>query len=99
MFIDSDHTGDKLSQCSIARFVIFLNHGMIDWLSKKQSMIEASVFGAEFSTLRHGIENMRGIRCKLHMMGIPVDKPSYVHGNNMSVVTNVSKPESTLKRN
>ena len=32
------------------------------------------------------------------MMGIPVDKLSYVYGDNMSVVTNVSRPESTLKK-
>ena len=71
---------------------------MIDWLLKKQSTIEVSVFGAKFSALRHGIENLHDIRYKLGMMGIPVDKPSYVYGNNMSVVTNVSKPESTLKK-
>ena len=71
---------------------------MIDWLSKKQSMIEASVFGTKFSALRHDIENLHGIHYKLHMMGIPVDKPSYVYGDNMSVVTNVSRPESTLKK-
>ena len=56
------------------------------------------MFGPEFSALRHGIENLRGIRYKLRMMGIPVDKPTYVYGDNMSVVTNVSKPESTLKK-
>ena len=61
MFVDSDHAGEKLSWCSRTGFVIFLNHGMIDWLSKKQSMIEASVFGTEFSALRHGIENLRAI--------------------------------------
>ena len=31
-------------------------------------------------------------------MGIPVDKPSYVCGDNMSVVTNVSRPELMLKK-
>ena len=31
-------------------------------------------------------------------MGIPVDMPSYVYGDNMSVVTNVSRPESMLKK-
>jgi hypothetical protein len=44
MFIDSNHAGDKVSQCSCTGFVIFLNYGMIDWLSKKQSMVETSVF-------------------------------------------------------
>ncbi len=68
------------------------------WLSKKQSTIEVSLFGTKFSALRHGIENLHGIRYKLRMMGIPVDKPSYVYGDNMSVVTNVSRTESTLKK-
>ncbi len=67
-------------------------------LSKKQWMIETSVFGAKFSALRHGIENLCGICYKLRMMGIPVDMPSYVYGDNMSVVTNVSRPESMLKK-
>ena len=32
------------------------------------------------------------------MMGVPVKGASYVYGDNMSVVTNTSKPESTLKK-
>lgn len=32
------------------------------------------------------------------MMGVPVNGPTYVFGDNMSVVTNSSKPESTLKK-
>ena len=76
MLVDSNHAGDKVSRRSRTGFVIFLNHAMIDRLSKKQSMIEASVFGTEFCALRHGIENLRGICYKLRMMGIPLEKPS-----------------------
>jgi hypothetical protein len=32
------------------------------------------------------------------MMGIPVKGASYMYGDNMSAVTNTSKPESTLKK-
>ena len=39
-----------------------------------------------------------GLRYKLRMMGVPVDGPTYIYGDNMSVVNNTSKPESTLKR-
>jgi hypothetical protein len=35
MFVDSNHTGDKVSQCSRTVFVIFLDYGMIDWLFQK----------------------------------------------------------------
>jgi hypothetical protein len=45
-FVDSNHAGDKVSQCSCTGVVIFLNYGMIDWLSKKQSTVETSVFSA-----------------------------------------------------
>ena len=80
------------------RFVNFLNYGMIDWLSKKQSTVETSVFGAEFCAMKHGIENLHGIHYKLRMMVIPVKGATYVYGDNMSVVTNMSKPELTLKK-
>ena len=76
-------------------FVIFLNYGMIDWLSKKQSSVETPVFVTEFCTMDHGIENLRGICYKLCMMG---KDPSYEYGDNMLVVTNMSKPELTLRK-
>eukprot|EP00804_Cyclotella_cryptica_P006000 CCRYP_000234-RA/>CCRYP_000234-RA protein AED:0.45 eAED:0.49 QI:0/0/0/1/0/0/2/0/92 len=48
--------------------------------------------------MKYGIENLCGIHYKLCMMGVPVKGTSYVFGDNMSVVTNTSKPESTLKK-
>jgi hypothetical protein len=98
MFVDSDHAGDKVSRRSRTGFVIFLNYSMIDCLSKKQSTVETSVFGAEFCTMKHSIENLCGIRYKLLMMGVPVKGPSYIYGNNMSVVTKLNRPESTLRK-
>ena len=71
---------------------------LIDWLSKRQATIEGSVFGAEFVAMKHGIETVRGIRYKLRMMGVPISSPSYIYGDNMSVINNTSKPESVLKK-
>ena len=31
-------------------------------------------------------------------MGVDIDGPSYCYGDNMSVINNTSKPESTLKK-
>ena len=41
---------------------------------------------------------MHGIRYKLRMMGVPVDGPTYVYGDNMSVIYNTFKPESLKKK-
>ena len=32
------------------------------------------------------------------MIGIPVDEPTYIYGDNMSVMHNIQSPESTLKK-
>ena len=67
-------------------------------MSKKQSTVETSVFGAEFVAMKIGIETLRGIRYKLRMMGVPISGPSYVYGDNMSVIHNTQRPDSTLKK-
>ena len=41
---------------------------------------------------------MRGLRYKLRMMGIPLEGPSYTYGDNMSVIHNTQRPDSTLKK-
>ena len=48
--------------------------------------------------MKAGVEALRAIRYKLRMMGVPLEGPSYVYGDNMSVIYNTSKPESTLKK-
>jgi 3-keto-L-gulonate-6-phosphate decarboxylase len=68
------------------------------WYSKKQGTVETSVFGAEFVAMKQALEATRGIRYKLRMMGIPIDGPTYVYGDNMSVIHNTQRPESTLKK-
>ena len=71
---------------------------MIDWFSKKQSTVKISVFGMKICIMKHGIDNLCGIPCKLRMMGVPIKGSSYVYGENMSVVTNVITPEPKLRK-
>jgi hypothetical protein len=77
---------------------IYLIMAPIAWLSKKQATVERSVFGAEFVAMKVDIEHLWSLRYKLRMMGVPIDGPSYVYGDNMSVIHNTQRPESTLKK-
>ena len=79
-------------------YIKFFNTVLIDWLSKKKATIEGSLFGAEFVAMKTGVEALIGIRYKLRMMGLPLTGPTYVYGDNMSVIYNKSRPESTLKK-
>jgi hypothetical protein len=47
--------------------------------------------------MKQGMETLRGIRYKVRMMGVPLSGPSYIYGDNMSVVHNTQRPESILK--
>ena len=62
------------------------------------SIIEGSVFGAEFVAMKTGVEALRGIRYKLRMMGVPLTVPNYVYGDNMYLIYNTSRPQSSLKK-
>ena len=70
----------------------------IVWFSKKQATIKTSVFGAEFVAMKQGMECLRGLRYKLRMMGVAISGPSYIYGDNMSVIHNTQRPESMLKK-
>ena len=76
MWVDSDHAGDKVTRQSRTGYLIFLNTALINWLSKKQAIIEGSVFGAEFVSIKTGVEALRGIRYNLRMMGVPLTGPT-----------------------
>ena len=89
MWVDSEHAGEKVTRRLRTGYLIFLNTSLINWLSKKQATIEGTVFGAEFVAMKTGVEALRGIRYKLRMMGVPLTGPTYVYGDNMSVIYNV----------
>ncbi len=77
--------------------MIFTNTALFDALSKMQSTIETSVFGAGFVVLQHGMEHFHGLGYKLRMMGVIISGPSYTYGDNMSVIHNTQCPQSTFK--
>jgi hypothetical protein len=57
MWVDSDHAGKKRTRRSRTGFFIYINMAGIDWVSKRQSTIETSVFGAKFIAMKHGVES------------------------------------------
>jgi hypothetical protein len=97
-FVDSDHAGDLVSRRSRTGVLIFCNRAPIVFHSKKQGSIEGSSFGSEFSAMKTGVELVEGLRYKLRMMGCPLDGPTHIKADNMSVIHNCSNPASTLKK-
>jgi hypothetical protein len=97
-YVDSDHAAETVTRRSRTGFLVFLNQAPIYWMSRKQNSCETSTFGSEFCAMKQATEYSRGLRYKLRMMGIPCDEPTYVYGDNQSVLANTMVPESQLKK-
>ena len=96
--VDADHASDTVSRRSRTGLLIYLNCALVYWWSKKQTSVESSSFGCEFVAMKQCCEHIRGLRYKLRMMGIPVEGPTYIYGDNQSVLANTTIPDSTLKK-
>ena len=98
VYVDSDHAGDQLTRKSRTGFIVFLNSAPIYWYSKRQGSLETSTYGAEFIAMKQACEYVRGLRYKLRSMGIPVDEPAFIFGDNQSVLHNTTKTGAVLKK-
>ena len=77
---------------------MFLNGAPIYWCIKKQASCEVSTFGSEFTAVKQVGEYVHGLYYTLRMTGIACEETVFVHGDNMSVLSNTTVPVSTLKK-
>ena len=74
------------------------NKTPIDWFSKRQNTVETATFGSEFMAARIAVDQIVDLCYTLRMLGVPLTGPSFVFGDNQSVINSVSIPQSTLKK-
>ena len=98
MKVDVDHGPDMITRCSRMGFLVYLNCAPIYWWSKKQNSVESSSFGSKFIAMKQCCEYVCGLRYKLRMMGISCEDPTFIYGDNQSVLANTTIPDSTLKK-
>ena len=96
--VDADHASDSVTRRSRTGYLVWLNCSLISFSSKKQTSVETSSFGSEFIAMKQCCEYIRGLRYKLRMMGIPINGPCYISGDNQSVLANTTEPGSVLKK-
>jgi hypothetical protein len=70
----------------------------VKWISRRQKTVETSSYGSELAAARVAVEAIIEFRYKLRMLGVRVEKYSYMLGDNMSVILNTTLPSSPLKK-
>jgi len=76
----------------------FLNQTPIDWFSKRQGQVETSACGSESVAARIAAEQIMDLRYTLRMLGVPIDGPSWLFGDNKGVVQSSTIPHSKLEK-
>ena len=97
-FVDADHAHDTETRRSVTGILHLLNKTPIDWYSKRQNTVETSTYGSEFVAARLATEQIMDMRYCLRMLGVPMEGPAWLFGDNMSVITSSTLPASTLKK-
>jgi hypothetical protein len=97
-YVDADHAHDKVTRRSVTGFLILVNNMPVKWVTKRQATVETSTYGSEITTARMATEAIMDIRYKLRMLGVPLDGPALMLGDNMSVILNTTVPSSPLKK-
>ena len=98
VYFDASHGCDMLTRRSCTGIILFLNNTPVKWFCKKQNTVESSTYGAELVAGRLAAEMIIEFRYKMRMLGVPVEGPSIMLGDNMSVIQNCSIPSSQLKK-
>jgi hypothetical protein len=100
VYVDVDHAHDLVTRRSITWIVVMLNNTPIRWISKRQKTVETSTNGSEFvaSRIATDAELILEIRYMLRSLGVALDGPELMLGDNVSVVLNATVPSSVLKK-
>ena len=67
-------------------------------VSKRQATVESSTYGSELVASRIAVDIAVEVRYLLRMLGVKVESPTLLLGDNKSVVLNSTIPSSVLKK-
>ena len=98
LFVDADHGHDKATGRSITGTLVMVGSTPVLWRSRRQTSVQTSTFGAEFTSLKAGVEEAVTLRYHLRSLGVKVTQSTPIWVNNMAVVLNATKPGSALNK-
>jgi hypothetical protein len=75
-----------------------LNNTPIKWISKRQKTVETSTYDSELVASRMTTKLILEVRYMLRSLGVALDGPAFMIGDDLSVVLNTIVPSSLLKK-
>jgi histone deacetylase 1/2 len=97
-YVDANLYHDMATGRSVTGVLHIFNQTPVDWYSKKQATVETATYGSEFMAARTATEQIIANRIALRYLGVPIQGPTVLFGDNRSVTGNASVPHSQLNK-
>ena len=97
-YVDANLHHDLATGKAVTAVLHFLNQTPIDAYTKRQSTVESATYGSEFIAARTAVDQIIDIRTTLRYLGVPIRNMSNMFGDNRSVVTSSTIPNSTISK-
>ena len=97
-YVDANLHHDLATGKAVTAVLHFLNQTPIDAYTKRQSTVATATYGSEFVAARTAVDQIIDIRTTLRYLGVPIRDKSYMFGDNRSVVTSSTIPNSTISK-
>ena len=97
-YADANLYHDRLTGRALSGILHFINGTPIDWYCKRQATVETATYGSEFVVARIATEQIIDLRTTLRYLGVAIDGPAFLFGDNQSVVTSSTVPSSILNK-
>ena len=95
-YVDPNLHHDLATGKAVTAVLHFLKQTPIDAYTKRQSTVETATYGSEFVAARTAVDQIIDICTTLRYLGVPIRDKSYMFGDNRSVVTSSTIPNSTI---
>ena len=97
-YVDANLAHNFVNGRSLTGVIHLFNQTPVESYSKLQGTVEWATYGSEFNAAKTATEQMLELRLMLRYLGVPVKKQMYLFGDNQSVVTSATIPDSKIKK-
>ena len=97
-YVDANLHHDLATGKAVTAVLHFLNQTPIDAYTKRQSTVETATDGSEFVAARTAVDQIIDIHTTLQYLGVPIRDKSYMFGDNRSVDTSSTIPNTTISK-
>ena len=97
-YVDANLHHDLATGKAVTAALHFLNQTPIDAYTKRQSTVETATYESEFVAARTAVDQIIDIHTTLRYLGVPIRDKGYMFGDNRSVVTSSTIPNSTISK-